>query len=94
MAGVKALVIGMGVLLLAGFVVIAVTLINRMSGGGGDAPTAATLELRPGERLVDAELDGGRVLFRIETADGARVEVRNLADGALVGAFRTVGARP
>lgn len=94
MAGVKALVIGMGVLLLAGFVVIVVTLINRMSGDRVDAPAEATLELRPGERLVDAELDGGRVLFRIETADGARVEVRNLADGAVIGAFRTAGARP
>lgn len=91
MAGIKALVIGMGVLLLAGFVVIVVTLINRVGSPADAEPFLAKVALAPGESLADASLDGARVLLRIETAAGARVEVRDLADGELIGRFE-VGA--
>lgn len=91
MAGIKALVIGMGVLLLAGFVVIVVTLINRVGSSADAEPFSAKVVLAPGERLADASLDGARVLLRIETATGARVEVRDLADGGLIGRFEVGG---
>jgi len=87
MAGIKALVIGMGVLLLAGFVIVAVTLVNRVSSSGEAAPAQVAFRLGAGERLVGSDLDGGRIALRIETPTGARVEVRNLSDGALVAAF-------
>lgn len=91
MAGVKALVIGMGMLLLAGFVVIVVTLVNRVSPGG-EAAASAELRLAAGERLTEASIDGDRILLRIETTGGVRLEVRNLADGALVGQLNVAGA--
>lgn len=88
MVGIKALVIGMGLLLVAGFVVIAVTLVGRVGSAEDDAaPFLAKVALAPGERLVDAEIDGKRVLFRIDGASGARVEVRDLARGELLGQF-------
>lgn len=95
MAGIKALVIGMGVLILAGFVVVVVTLINRASPGADGAPMTAEARLQPGEKLVRASLDGSRVLLHIETATGgARLEVRNLGDGALLGTVDVKAATP
>lgn len=85
MGWIKASVIGMGVLLVGGFVIVAVTLLQRMSGQEAAEPGATTIELAAGETLTGADLDGGRLLLQIETASGARVEVRDLASGALRG---------
>ena len=92
MVGIKALLIGMGVLLAAGFVILVVTLLGRMSSADDDGPAQAAVRLGAGERLSAARLDGGRVLFQIETPDGARVEVRNLADGGLIAKFELAPA--
>lgn len=89
MVGIKALVIGMGVLLLAGFVVIAVTLIGRTQSKGAAEPYVMGLEVAPGERLAEANFDGSRAMLRFETPTGGRVEVRDLGDGALIGRFDT-----
>lgn len=94
MAGIKALVIGMGLLLVAGFVVVAVTLVGRVGSAGSEEAFSAQVTLRAGERLVDASLDGGRALLRFETTDGGRVEVRRLADGGLIGQFEIGPAGP
>lgn len=94
MAWIKASVIGMGVLLVAGFVVVAVTLLQRMSGADGAAPGVAAIELAAGETLVHADLDGGRLLLRIETAAGQRLEVRDAASGALKSRIDIVQAGP
>jgi hypothetical protein len=91
MAWVKALVIGMGVLLVVGFVVIAVTLANRMTSAGAGVAAEARVALAPDERLVEARLDGARIMFRIAGASGERIEVRALADGAMIARFE-IGA--
>lgn len=87
MAGIKALVIGMGVLLLAGFAVLIVTLIGSVQSGGSAEPFDVALELQPGERLAEANFDGARALFRFDGPNGGRVEVRDLKNGALLGRF-------
>ena len=62
MAWLKALVIGMGVLIVAGIGVVAVTLVNRM--GGSTAPSASApaatgrIELPPGARIAETHVDG------------------------------------
>jgi hypothetical protein len=92
MALVKALVIGMGVLIAAGFVVIVVTLVQR-SGAPAGPPVTDTATLQLGERLESASIDGSRVLLHIVTADGgARLEVRDLKEGALIGTVIVEGA--
>jgi hypothetical protein len=89
MAWIKALVVGMGVLLAAGLIIIVVTLVTRTStkdtGTVASAPSQA--ELGPGERLVTSSLDGTKMLYHIETPSGSRVEVRRLKDGALIKQF-------
>lgn len=87
MVGIKALVIGMGVLLLSGFVIIAVTLIGRAQSKGAAEPYVVGLDVAPGERLVEANFDGSRAMLRFETPTGSRLEVRDLGDGALIGRF-------
>lgn len=92
MALVKALVIGMGLLIAAGLVVIVVTLVQR-SGSPSGPPVMSTAELAAGERLVETSLDGSRVLLRIDLPNGgSRLEVRDMKDGALIGTVQVKGA--
>ena len=87
MAGVKALVIGMGVLLIAGFVVVAVTLVNRVSSPERTEAALAEVSLAAGETLESVSLQDGQALFHIRTGDGARIEVRDVTTGALRAQF-------
>ena len=90
MAWIKALVVGMGVVLATGLVIIVVTLVTRTSVKEA-APvlsTEAQAALGPGERLVASSLDGGKVLLQIETPTGARVEIRSISDGGLIKRFK------
>ena len=65
MAWIKGLVIGMGLLLLAGFAVIVVTLINRIGSSDRQVDTAnqAEITMKVGERLIQTSLDGANILF-------------------------------
>jgi len=68
-AWLKALVIGMGVLIVAGIGVVAVTLVNRM--GGGSAPASAgRIELPRGARIAETHVDGKSVVLRLTMPDG------------------------
>ena len=77
MAWLKALVIGMGVLIVAGIGVVAVTLVNRMGGtvasSAPSGPTAAAgrIELPPGARIAETHLDGKTVVLRLAMPDGS-----------------------
>jgi hypothetical protein len=75
MRALKISVIAMGVLLVAGLVVVVVTLIDRASrlGEGEAAPTqtiAERLELAPGDRIASATLDGFRALLIVDRRAG------------------------
>ena len=94
MAGVKALVIGMGVLLIAGFVVVAVTLVNRASSSKSAETARADVALQPGETLADVTLSDGQALFHIQTRTGARIEVRDIRTGDLRAEFKVAPASP
>ena len=93
MAWIKGLVIGMGLLLLEGFAVIVVTLINRIGSSDRQVDTAnqAEITVKVGERLIQTSLDGANILFHFEGPDGARVVVRKLSNGAKVSEFNIHG---
>jgi hypothetical protein len=71
-AWLKALVIGMGVLIVAGIGVVAVTLVNRMGGSASSSPSAAAgrIELPAGARIAETHVDGKTVVLRLTMPDG------------------------
>jgi hypothetical protein len=72
MKAVKGLVIGMGVLILVGFVVVAVTLVMRAQGGReAKAPFQNMVRLPAGGQIIETRLSDDRILLRVRNADGA-----------------------
>ena len=93
MRGLKALVIIMGMLIVAGFAVIVVTLINRSVGGDG-AP-AKTVAAKPyntkipipdGARIVDTEAGDGRLIIHLTLPDAeSQILIVDPATGRRIG---------
>ncbi len=82
----------MGVLIIAGMVVIGVTMVRRIASVPPDATAAAgfgqvELAVPAGARLVDLDADGDRLVLHLQTADGPRVLVIDLTTGKTVGAI-------
>ena len=61
-----ALVVGLGILIFAGLIVVAVTLAGRLSGGGGAGFGQVALPLPEGCRIAEATTGEGRLLLRLE----------------------------
>ncbi|MCA8927063.1 MAG: hypothetical protein KDC18_03280 [Alphaproteobacteria bacterium] len=84
MGAIKAVVIGMGVLILVGFVVVAVTLVMRTQDMG--TPTAAfqgLVTLPPGTRIAETRVGDGRIVLRLDGADGSQsLLILNATDGS------------
>jgi hypothetical protein len=70
MAGLKTLVIGMGIAVLIGATVVVATIIQRGAGLGGE-PARSSIALPAGARVVESRIEGGRILLRLRLADGA-----------------------
>ena len=91
MRALKALVIGMGVLIVAGLVTVVVTVANRTLDAT-DAPAPATeaaFALPEGAEVVETALDGDRIALRLRLADGTRaIHVFDLATGRRVAVAR------
>ena len=91
-----ALVILMGVLIVAGLVVIVVTIANRM--GGAEPIAAATalpsfgtidLPIPPGCQIMETATSEGRLILRLGTGDRCnRVLIVDMATGRLIGTLR------
>ena len=91
MRALKALVIGMGVLIAAGLAVVVVTVANRTLDGG-KPPTEATLALPTGAEVLETALDGDRVALRLRLADGTTaIHVFDLATGRRLATARIGG---
>ena len=91
MRTLKALVIGMGILIVVGTATIAVMIAWRGSDGsatGGDASTTTAQMVWPvGARVVETALDGDRIALRITLVDGGqRVIIIDVPTGRRVGA--------
>jgi hypothetical protein len=107
MAWLKALVIGMGVLIVAGVGVIAVTLVHRMGGATSSPPAAPVsaplsastapgngrIELPPGARIAETHLDGRNLVLRLTLPDGGtRIVIYDL-NGKPVASLDVVESR-
>ncbi len=95
MRTLKALVIGMGVLIVAGTAVIAVMIARRGDDGGaasgGVSITPAKIALPAGARVIETALDGDRIALRIAlTGGGERVMIIDARTGRRIGAVDLV----
>lgn len=88
MRALKTLVIGMGVLIVAGLVVLVVAAVDRTGGGkSSDAAfSPASISLPAGSEIVETRVGDGRIVLRLKLADGdARLVVIDAATGRLTG---------
>lgn len=84
MLALKALVIGMGVLIVAGVAVIGVTLISRMSPAAG--PIASVLlDEPPGTRIVASTLAPDRLAVTLQGGGPDRVVLIDTKAGRVLG---------
>jgi hypothetical protein len=71
MRAIKGLVIGMGVLILAGFVVVAVTLAVRTKGNDPNgAPFQNVVQLPAGGKIVETTFGDDKIILRIRMQNG------------------------
>ena len=87
MRGLKALVIVMGVLILAGTAVVIATIARRVSQSGSPAgPVAATLRLPPGCRVAEMTPIGDRLALRLDgDGDCRQILLVDPGTGAVTG---------
>lgn len=88
MQGLKALVIGMGVLILGGFVLVAVALVSRLTDGGESGFGASEVPVPDGCSVAETLAEGDRLLLRLEGPEArgcAQVVVVDLESGAVQG---------
>jgi len=103
MRALKVLVIAMGVLLVAGVIALGFAVQYRLNHprlapaanpgiGPAGAPSALTLDLPQGARVVGVEASGDRLVIRLELAGGSEeLIIVNLVTGA---PLATVTLRP
>ena len=95
----KALVIVMGILIIAGITVIGTTIFNR-AGGNAEirrvAPAsfgARSVNLPPGSTVEQVTIDDGRVVVWVKDGQGrSRIIVLDARSGGELGAFELEGA--
>lgn len=88
MQGLKAIVIGMGVLLVVGVTVLVYLIATGAGKRAGDASpmtAPAAVSLQQGERLVEMRPDGARLYLHIAGPEGARILILDAERGTPVG---------
>ncbi|MDX1483596.1 MAG: hypothetical protein R3229_03850 [Alphaproteobacteria bacterium] len=81
MAGLKTLVVLMGILIIVGATVVVTTIVQR-GGMLAEAPARGAIALPAGAKVVETRIDGDRVLLRIRLAGGAeRILVNDAKTG-------------
>jgi len=97
MQGLKALVIVLGVLIVVGLAFVVYGFFLRVSGPGSANEARfgdVTIALPEGARLLGGEASDGRLVVRLELADGTpRFIVVDLASGGVVGTVTLTGGR-
>ena len=84
MAALKAAVIGMAVLIVAGVTVIVVTLIHRMTAPQATAMVGTTLDEPAGTRIAGASAASDRLAVTLQGGGPDRVLVVDLHTGRIV----------
>ena len=92
MRALKALVIGMGVLIVAGTVTLVAVLVQRaggVAGGGGTARLELALDQPEGSRIAGvAAAEGGAFGVWVQRPDGDRVVLVDTRRGRVFGEIR------
>lgn len=71
MAGLKTLVIVMGIAVIVGATVVVTTIIQR-GGALGEPVAHGTINLPAGARVMETRIDGGRIMLRLSLQDGGQ----------------------
>jgi hypothetical protein len=89
-------VIGMGILLVAGFAVIVVTIVNRSQGFGkneaglasgtasGESGAAIDLPVPRGANVTALDLDGSRLAITLKSPSGSEIAIIHLKSGRVI----------
>ncbi len=93
-----ALVIIMGVLIVAGLVVVVVTIANRLGGADGTASTRAAVEFATvdlpvpaGCKVMETTTADGRLILRLGSGERCnQILIVDMATGRLLGTLRLV----
>ncbi|MGY9056815.1 MAG: DUF6476 family protein [Alphaproteobacteria bacterium] len=96
MSAIKWLVIGMGALILAGFIVIAVTLATRSQGDKPSrAPFAASISLPSGTQVLETSTSDEKIVLRVQAADSSQwLVVIDNDTGAEMGRIKLLPTAP
>mgnify|MGYP006274166805 CR=1 FL=1 len=84
----KAVVIGLGILIVIGLTVMLVAIGRQVGGGRGKAATfdPAQFTLPAGARVLEMDLDGDRLAVRLELGDGRQaIQLFDARTGAALG---------
>jgi hypothetical protein len=85
MRALLGLVIGMGVLIVAGVAVVAATIIHRMGPASSHAVTNGVLDEPPGSHIVGVSSYGDRLAVVLQGGGPDRVVLFDPASGHIVG---------
>lgn len=97
MRALKTLVIAMGILIVGGIAVLVAAIANRgvehADIGGTSRPQfdRTKITIPPGSWVVETDMDGGRLVIRLQLKDGSRrFLVIDLSSGTKIGAIDLV----
>jgi hypothetical protein len=79
----KAVVIGLGALIVIALAFVAIGIVSRL-GGHGAAPPAGAFALPPGAKIVEMQSEPNRLILRVHTQAGDEVDILDTEDGHLV----------
>jgi len=82
----KAVVIGLGVLIVIAFVLLMVGMVTKFNGhpASTGAQAGTRYMLPTGAKIVDMQTQPGRVILRVRTATGEEVDIIDTQDGHLI----------
>jgi len=91
--GLLALVIILGVLIVAGVVALIVAIVLRVGNRATTGEAYAASVAAPGQRIESSQLDGNRILLRLSGPNGDELVVLDAASGRVIGRI-AVNSRP
>jgi hypothetical protein len=82
----KAVVIGLGVLIVIAFVLLAVGMVTKFNGhpASTSAQSGSRYALPTGAKILDMQTQPGRVILRVRTTAGEEVDIIDIQDGHLI----------
>jgi len=81
----KAVVIGLGALIVIALGFVALGIVKKFAGAGtAPAPSASVFSLPPGAKIVEMQSEPNRLILRVHTQTGDEIDIVDTEDGRLV----------